>query len=43
MFENFERDRVLLIKMFLTVENLVEVSKKEETATIEWRLRLDPG
>jgi len=46
MFENLEKDRILLIKMVMNVENLVDQSPKEvgkKPDVIEWRVRLNPG
>lgn len=45
MFENQEPSRVLLIKMLMTVENLIEnpSSVENKDGTIEWRLKLEPG
>lgn len=45
MFENQESSRVLLIKMIMTVENLIEnpATAENKSGTIEWRLKLEPG
>ena len=46
LFENLEKDRSLLIKMNLTIENLFDSSKPQPEAipdSLEWRMRVEPG